>query len=149
MQKYRDLTREKLLSTFKRERRPLIEEGLYTCVITKWEHQFMFGRMKLMLHCMLTDQNVALTFICAVPLDELGEMKFPSRRSKFYKLISALFEPDQEKFDLNDLIGKHCVALVKTSTTDEHRKQKPIAEHYSIVSELSLDTANYDDEYAF
>lgn len=149
MQNYRDLTRDKLLGTFKRERRPLIEEGEYICVITKWEHQFMFGRMKLMLNCILIEKNVALTYICALPLDEFGEVKYPSRRSKFYKLISALFSSDQEQFDLNDLIDKRCIAVVKTSTTDEHRKLKPISEHYSIITELTIDTKNYDDEYDF
>lgn len=147
MQNYRDVTREKLLGTFKRERRPLIGEGEYTCQITKWESQYMFGRMKLMLNCILTEQNVALTYICALPLDEFGEVKYPSRRSKFYKLISALFSSDQEQFDLNDLIDKRCIAVVKTSTTDEHRKLKPLAEHYSIIAELTIDTRNYDDEY--
>lgn len=147
MKNYRELTRDKLLGTFTRERRPLIEEGEYKCKITHWESQQMFGRMKLLLNCILTEKNIALTYICAIPLDEFGELKFPSRRSKFYKLLNALFEPDRERFDLNELIDKRCIAVVKTSTDDEHRKLKPVAEHYSIITELSLDTKNYDDEY--
>jgi hypothetical protein len=118
------------------EKRRLLPEGDYTCRITSWRTMFMFGGHKLIIDCDLSDSAAQLSFICNIPITNEGIVKNPGRRSRLYKMLKTLCGNTHGQFNLNDLIGKDCWAHVVTSTRDEKRNEKPVSEHYSIISAL-------------
>jgi len=130
------------------EQRVLLVEGDYTCVITSWRTMFMYGGYKLIIDCFIRDTGDQLSFICNIPISNEGVVKNPGRRSRLYKTLKTLCGNSFGQFNLDALVGMDCWAHVVTSTRDEKRNEKPVSEHYSIISAL-LPLHTEEDDFPF
>ncbi len=130
------------------EKRQLLPEGDYTCRITSWRTMFMFGGHKLIIDCELSDSAAQLSYICNIQISNEGIVKNPGRRSRLYKMLKTLYGNSYGQFNLNALNGMDCWARVVTSTRDEKRNEKPVSEHYSIISAL-LPLQTEEDDFPF
>lgn len=118
------------------DKRRLLQEGDYRCTIVSWRTMFMYGGHKLIIDCELSDTAARLSYICNIQISNEGVVKNPGRRSRLYKMLKTLCGNSYGQFNLNALVGMDCWAHVVTSTRDEKRNEKPVSEHYSIISAL-------------
>lgn len=128
------------------EKRRRIPERTYFCKIVAWRSMFMFGGHKLFIDCYFSEYEINISFICNIQISPDGIVKNPGRRSRLFKLLKALSGRSQGYFNLDDLIGLECMAEVTTSLKDERKMNKPEDEQYSVISDLSLEPANQDED---
>ena len=107
---------------------------------------FMFGGHKLIIDCYFSEYEINISFICNIQISPDGAVKNPGRRSRLFKLLKALSGRSQGIFNLDDLIGLECMAEVTTSRKDERKIDKPEDEQYSVISDLSLEPGNQDED---
>jgi hypothetical protein len=128
------------------EKRQRLPVGTYFCKIVAWRTMFMFGGYKLFIDCYFSEYEINISFICNIQISPDGTVKNPGRRSRLFKLLKALSGRSQGDFNLDDLIGLECMAEVTTSLKDERKMEKPEDEQYSVISDLSLEPANQDED---
>jgi hypothetical protein len=107
---------------------------------------FMFGGHKLFIDCYFSEYEINISFICNIQISPDDTVKNPGRRSRLFKLLKALYGRSQGNFNLDDLIGLECMADVTTSLKDERKMKKPEDEQYSVISDLSLEPGNQDED---
>jgi hypothetical protein len=118
---------------------PLVEPGTYMAQVESWKVvPMMFGGPKLLLQCAVTveDEAIKLALFCNIKLSADNKILPPGRRSHLHKIMTAILPSDTCDRDLDDLIGRRCLALVETSDKDENRQPKPESQIFSVIRML-------------